>query len=165
MEKRILVAYASKYGSTEEVANAIGESVAGQGAQVDVKVISEIGGLGGYDAVILGSAVRFGVWLKEAVDFVKTHQDELSGLPVGIFSVYILNRGNSEEDRKARQAYTAPVHALITPRLEGFFPGVMDMNRLTFPEKMLARAVKTDIGDYRDWKEITDWGIAAYRTL
>ena len=106
-----------------EVAEAIGKTIAQSGVAVDVNPIKEASVIAGYDAIILGSAVRMGQWLPEAVDFIKRHRNTLSQLPTAIFSVHIMNMGDSTESIAARQAYTAPIQEMITPRAEAFFPG------------------------------------------
>lgn len=165
MQKTFLVAYAGKYGSTQAIAETIGGIIRGHGIGVDVLPCGGVRTLSNYDAVMIGSAVRFGAWMKEAVDFVKTNHQELAALPAAIFSVHILNRGDQEEHRAARAAYTAPIHSLITARAEAFFPGVIDMDKLSLSEKIISRAVKTSIGDFRDWEQIRLWGEATYRLL
>ena len=71
MSKRILVAYASGSGSTREVAAAIGEAVAEEGAPVDVYAVQDVTSVADYSALVVGSSIRGGRWLPEAVDFVR----------------------------------------------------------------------------------------------
>ena len=71
MNKRVLVAYATRTGSTVEVAGTIGETLGMNGTAVDVKPIEEELQVNSYQAVLIGSAVQHGNWLPEAVDFVK----------------------------------------------------------------------------------------------
>lgn len=59
MNQRILVTYATRAGSTAEVAAAIGESLAARGYAVEVKSVKEKPGVAGYSAVVLGSAIRY----------------------------------------------------------------------------------------------------------
>ncbi len=165
MEKSFLVTYASKYGSTEEIAKTIAETIRSHGAAVDVLPWGEVKSLERYDAVIIGSAVRFGAWMKEAIEFVKTNQRELAGMPVAIFSVYILNQGNEVEHLAARESYTALIHSLIPPRTEAFFPGVIEMDQLSLPEKMITKTVKAGTGDFRDWGKIKEWAETAWHLL
>jgi menaquinone-dependent protoporphyrinogen oxidase len=64
-----LVAYASKYGDTRQIAERIAQHLRAAGLEVDVQPVKAIGELAGYDAVVLGSAVYYGSWMKEAVNF------------------------------------------------------------------------------------------------
>jgi hypothetical protein len=66
MKKRILVAYATRAGSTAEIAQAIAETLTARGYAVDVRPVKEKPSLDGCAAVVLGSAVRMGAWLPEA---------------------------------------------------------------------------------------------------
>ena len=71
VEKRVLVTYASKYGSTGGVADAIGKELCGKGATADVVLIKNAGNISSYQGVVIGSAIYMGKWMSEAVDFVK----------------------------------------------------------------------------------------------
>jgi len=62
---RVLVTAASKHGASEEIAERIGAVLAAHGVEVDVKQLQDVGGLGGYEAVVLGSGIYLGKWLKE----------------------------------------------------------------------------------------------------
>jgi menaquinone-dependent protoporphyrinogen oxidase len=157
METRMLITYAGKSGSTAGVAQAVAEALKANGTGVDVKPVKEITGLDGYRAVIAGSAVRFGAWLPEMVAFVKQHQAKLSQLPVAIFTVHILNLDDNEESRRQRQAYTAPVRALIEPLDEAFFAGKVDLSQLSLSARLMARAAHAPVGDLRDWTAIRAW--------
>ncbi len=81
MNQRILVTYASKAGSTGEVAAAIGQVLAANGATVDVYSIEAVPNIQDYQAIIVGSAIRAGKWLATATRFVETHQPYLSRIP------------------------------------------------------------------------------------
>jgi menaquinone-dependent protoporphyrinogen oxidase len=154
---KVLIVYASKCGSTGEVADAIGKVLCDQGASVDVKPVKEVTTLDGYSRVIIGSAVRMGQWLPVATNFVKAQQLRLAQLPTVIFSVHTGNVGDDEASRQARAAYTAPVHQLITPQAEAFFAGKMELARLTFLDRMIIKAMKGQDEDLRDWDAIRAW--------
>ena len=81
MSNKILVAYASRTGSTAEVAEAIGQTLAESGAQVDVLPVQDIKDLAPYRAVVAGSAIRGGKWLPEALQFMQTYQAALAQKP------------------------------------------------------------------------------------
>jgi menaquinone-dependent protoporphyrinogen oxidase len=157
MSQKVLITYATKLGSTTEVARAIGETISKKGIAVDVLPIKDVAELSGYDAVIIGSAIRMGSWLPEAVNFVQQNRDQLNKVSTRIFSVHILNQGDSPESQKERQAYTAPLHKLISPEDEAFFSGKIDPSQLKFVERLLFKAVKSPNGDFRDWEKIQNW--------
>jgi menaquinone-dependent protoporphyrinogen oxidase len=160
MDKKILITYATKAGSTVEVAAVIGENLSKRGFAVDVKPVSENPSLAGYQAVLMGSAIRMGSWLPEAVDFVRKNQSALQQLPTSIFTVHMLNYRDDETSRAARQAYTAPVRELLPDVDEVFFRGKLDYKTLSFFDRMISKAVENPNdppGDFRNWNVIQDW--------
>ena len=84
MNSKILVAYATLSGSTAEVAEAIGETLGQEGAQVDVRPIKDVGDLNAYRAVVVGGPMIMG-WHKQAKRCVKKHRGALSQMPVAYF--------------------------------------------------------------------------------
>ncbi|MBI5952951.1 MAG: flavodoxin domain-containing protein [Chloroflexi bacterium] len=160
MSKKILITYATKAGSTVEIAAVIGESLSKRGFAVDVKPVSENPALDGYQAVLMGSAIRMGSWLPEAVDFIRKNQSTLQQIPTSIFTVHMLNYRDDEASRTARQAYTAPVRELLPSVDEVFFRGKLNYKTLSFFDRMIAKAVANPNdppGDFRDWDQIRDW--------
>ena len=83
---QVLVAHASKRGSTAEIADAIAGALRQSGFNVDCKPAEEVGSLDSYDAVVLGSAVYMKRWRGDAKHFLRKHGDELSRLPFWVFS-------------------------------------------------------------------------------
>lgn len=157
MNNRILVTYATRAGSTGEVATALGETLRARGFAVDVKPMQENPALDGYQAVLVGSAVRMGQWLPEAVGYIKTHQQVLNALPVALFTVHLNNLGEDEESEKNRNSYLDAVRPLVNPVAEVFFAGKMDFARLSFLDRLIARLVKAPEQDLRDWNMVRAW--------
>jgi len=157
LDKRVLLAYASKCGSTGEIAQAIGKRLGEAGVAVDVIPVKTVKSLDGYDAVVLGSAIRVGQWLPEATAFLKSRQAELSRLPVAIFTVHLQATDESEESRQKREAYTAPLQPLVSPKARAFFAGKMDFSKLSLLERMATKMVKAPEEDRRDWNAIDAW--------
>jgi menaquinone-dependent protoporphyrinogen oxidase len=160
MNDRVLITYATRAGSTAEVASAIGETIGGRGFLVDVKPVKENPSPDGYKAVIMGSAVRMGGWLAEAVNFIKNNQAALNNMPVALFTVHILNLGEDEESRTGRLAYLKGVRPLVKPVDEVFFAGRLNPEKLPFVDRLMAKMVKPPIGDLRDWDKIRAWADA-----
>ncbi len=162
MSKRLLIAYATRAGSTAEVAAALGHTLAARGFTVDVRPVKDQPSLSGCDAVLLGSAIRMGRWLPEAVAFVQANQAALNRLPVALFTVHALNRGGDLPSLTARLAYLDTVRPLLQPLDEIFFAGKLDLATLSLPDRLLARLVKAERGDFRDWNQISTWAQAVF---
>lgn len=154
---KVLVAYASKCGSTGEVAQAIGKALCAHGATVDVRRIEEVGDVSGYDAFVVGSAIRMGNWLPQAKDFVEANAARLRTAPTAFFTVHMLNLDDSEESKTARAAYVAPIHAILEPQAEAFFAGKLAMDKMSFLDRMISKMMKAKDKDKRDWLAIQSW--------
>ena len=74
---RVLVAYASKMGSTQEIAEAIGHELERCGIQVVVAPCADDVNPDGFDGVIIGSAIYTRRWVKAARRFLKHHAHRL----------------------------------------------------------------------------------------
>jgi menaquinone-dependent protoporphyrinogen oxidase len=161
MKDKILVAYASKCGSTSEVAKAIGQTLANNGTTVDVRPIDKVTDLSVYRAVVLGSAIRQGRWLPEAKKFVETHQQALSRVPTAYFTVCMTLAQDTEGNRRKVAAYLEPVHQILRPIEEGFFAGKLDYGRLGLVERLVMESMKhAPQGDFRNWTAIQTWAQA-----
>ncbi|MGB9593147.1 MAG: flavodoxin domain-containing protein [Anaerolineae bacterium] len=162
MGNRVLVAYATRAGSTQSVAEAIAEALRGEGLQVDVQPVRNVGSLAGYNGVIIGSAIRAGRPMPEVVSFVVKHEEALSRIPVAYFVVCLTMANDTEENRCTVAGYLDALRAKtpgVRPVDVGLFPGVMDSRRLPFPIRLLMRAMKARDGDYRDWDAVREWAV------
>lgn len=154
---KVLVAYASKCGSTGEVAQAIAEQLCAHGATVDVRRIADVGDVSEYDAFVIGSAIRMGSWLGEAKAFVEANAATLQAAPTAFFTVHMLNIDDSEESTNNRAAYVAPIHAIMQPQTEAFFAGKIDLGKMSFLDRMISKMMKAQDEDKRNWGEIKAW--------
>jgi len=157
VNNRILVTYATCAGSTAEIATAIAETLAARGYSADLKPVNEKPDLTGYAAVVLGSAIRMGRWLPEAVYFVKAHQTTLNAMPVALFTVHMLNTGDDEASRTGRLAYLNDIRPLLPDAGEVYFTGAMNFKRLSFLDRLIAKMVRAIEEDRRDWGAVKQW--------
>lgn len=160
MEKEILVAYASKYGATREIAEKIGEVLGQAGLRADVLPADRVPNLGQYRAVILGSAVYIGKWQKEAVAFLKDNEKFLASRPVWLFSSGPTGEGDPAKlvDNVLVPPALKPVVNHIQPRDITIFHGYNNPDKLNFIEKWAINSlVKKPMGDFRDWNMIAEW--------
>lgn len=165
MENKVLVAFATKYGATAEIAQAIGETLRKAGLLVDVLSAEAVRDLSPYSAVVLGSAVYAGSWRKEAVEFLETWQTALAARPVWLFSSGPTSEGDPVETLDGWRFPEAqqPIADKIGPKDIALFGGLIDPKRLNLGEKLILKAVKAQTGDFRNWDAINAWakGIAA----
>lgn len=154
MAGHVLVAYASKMGSTAEIAAGIGAGIREHGHQVDVRDVRHVQSVAEYDAVVLGSAVYNRAWRPEAVHFLSKHADELRAREVWLFQ-----SGPIGPHADALQAMPRKVRQLAE-RI-GAEPAMTFAGRLD-PETaqgFLARRMAATVlaGDVRDWDVIGAW--------
>jgi len=160
MEEKILVAYASRAGSTGGVAGTIGEALCNGGATVDVRLAKDVTDVSAYRALVVGSAIYMGNWMSEAVKFVESHRDALSRVPVAYFTVCLTLKDDTDENRRTVAAYLDPVLEKV-PEVEpvtvGLFAGALDYSKLSFLYRTIAKKMSGPEGDFRDWEAINAW--------
>jgi menaquinone-dependent protoporphyrinogen oxidase len=160
MKNRILIAYGSRCGSTGGVAESIGQVLSAAGASVDVRLVKDVNDLSPYQGVIVGSAIRMGKWLPEAVEFVKTHQDRLSRVPVAYFAVCLAMKDDTVENRHKALGYLDPVRkqfSQVKPVDMGLFAGAVDYKKLSFAYSLILKVKGAPEGDFRNWEAIRTW--------
>jgi menaquinone-dependent protoporphyrinogen oxidase len=156
---RVLVTAATKYGATAEIATAIAEVLGEHGLEATVVQPEQVEGVDGYDAVVVGSAVYAGHWLKPARELVERHAATLAGRPVWLFSSGpVGDPPKPEED----PVDVADLLAATGAREHCVFAGKLVRKQLSFPERAIVAALRVPEGDFRDWTEIRQWaaGIA-----
>ena len=155
---KVLVTYATKAGSTGEVAEAIGQVLCEGGVTADVKPVKEVGDVSGYGGVVVGSAIRMGRWLPEAINFIEAHAAALGTMPVAYFQVSGFLKEDTPENRQEAATYLGTVRALAAPVSEGLFAGKMDYSKISFLERMIVSKIfGVPEGDFRNWEAIQTW--------
>lgn len=107
-----------------------------------------------YDAVVVGSAVYLGAWMKEALVFLDRHAETLRRIPVWLFSsgptaTDPMDRAVSAKQLRRVDALGARDHHL--------FRGALDPDHLGFLERRAVKAAKQPLGDFRDWDDVGRW--------
>jgi menaquinone-dependent protoporphyrinogen oxidase len=148
----VLVAYATKKGSTQEVAEAVASTLAECGLSVEMKRADKVARLDGYEAVVLGSAIYMGHLHADARRFLSHNEDALATLPVAVFAMgpFSLDETQVAGSRKQLDAALAKVPSL-TPVSIAIFGGVLDPGEHRFPFSRMAES------DARDWNAIGVW--------
>jgi menaquinone-dependent protoporphyrinogen oxidase len=167
MDRKVLVAHATKHGATAEIAERIAQVLREAGLPVDVQPADRVADLGPYGAVVLGSAIYIGRWRKEAVAFLKANRPALAERKVWLFSSGPTGEGDPVELVEGRRVPEAlqPVVDRIRPRDVTVFHGVLDPKELSFLERWMIKNVKAPVGDFRDWDAITAWAAAIAEEL
>lgn len=150
---RILVAVASKHGSTQEIADAIAVVLREYGHTVDVRSPDPNLSLRNYDVVLCGSAVYAGMWRPEAVRFLEVRADDLKAMPVWLFeSGPIGNPNLVDPDGAGMQLST-----LVAAQELAVFEGRLDKALLSMGERAIVTMVRAREGDHRDFDAIEAW--------
>jgi menaquinone-dependent protoporphyrinogen oxidase len=163
MNKKILVTYASRTGSTAEIAEAVCKTLIQNGEETELLPMQDVNDLSPYHAIILGSSIRKSRWLPEAMQFLQTHAAALAHKRVATFTVCItMAMSNDERYQQAVREWIAPVRAQLQPVSEGLFAGRLDFKKLPWTlDTLLFRAtVALSIlpkGDHRDWNAVHTW--------
>jgi menaquinone-dependent protoporphyrinogen oxidase len=159
MEGRVLVAYATKYGATQEIAEKIGEIINAAGLPADVQAAKNVNDLTPYGAVVLGSAVYIGGWRKPAAKFLKENAAALKEREVWIFSSGPVGEGDPIDllDGWRLPGKLEPVVENIQPHDVVVFHGAVFETKMNFIEKWMMKNMDSPVGDFRDWEAIAAW--------
>jgi menaquinone-dependent protoporphyrinogen oxidase len=159
---RVLVTAASKHGATAEIAQAIGDVLAGRELDVTVAPVDRVAAVDGYDAIVAGSAVYAGHWLKPAKEFLERHADTLMERQVWLFSSGPLGDPAVPEEDPVEVEWLMRETGAVEHRV---FAGVLDRDRLSLTERAVAKVVRAPYGDYRDWDDIRAWAAEVAKRL
>jgi menaquinone-dependent protoporphyrinogen oxidase len=159
----VLVAVASKHGSTTEIGEAIADELGKMGIEAEVREVAAVADVDDRDAVVLGSAVYMGRWLPEARRFAQDHLFALRERPVWLFNSGPIGDPPMPVDNPPDLDNVA---AALWVRDARTFAGRLDPANLGFGERLVTKAVHAQPGDYRPWEEIRTWarGIGAALT-
>ena len=145
MEPSILVAHASKRGSTEEVAAFVATRLREHGLDVDLRPAAEVEDASPYGAVVLGGSLYFGHWHGDAIALLK----RCAGRPLAVFALG--PKTASEHDLAESRAQLDRALKDADPASVAVFGGVIDPAKLRFPFNRLPAS------DARDWEAIAAW--------
>lgn len=161
----ILVTYASKHESTQGIAERIARKLRQLEQDAVVLPIEAVGDTEAstYSAFVIGSAVYYGSWLKDATEFVRHNRAALAKRPVWLFSSGPL--GTEVKDTEPQPKEIAELREALHPRDHRIFYGALDHTKLSFPERMVVKAVRAPEGDFRNWGEIDGWAEEIAHTL
>lgn len=149
----ILVAYASRYGTTHEVAEAIAATLREHELNVEVLPAGEVDDLGPYGAVVLGGGIYMGRWHRDARGFVRHFEQALRGLPVAVFALGPVSEKPSDLADSIKQLERNLARLPVEPFAVHVFGGAFDPAKVGFPFNRMPA------GDVRDWDAIHEWAV------
>jgi menaquinone-dependent protoporphyrinogen oxidase len=154
--KSILLTYATRFGSTQEVAETIAATLREAGLEVDIRPMQEVKQLDQYDAVVLGAAIYNAKWHPDAHQFLSQHQRTLMQQPVVIFALGPLSTSDVAKRNSRRQLDSELAKYLwLKPVAVEMFVGKLDPAKLGFFERL-----GTTASDHRNWDAIRAWANA-----
>ena len=161
MTTSVLVGYATRYGSTQQVAEAIAETLRAGGLAVELKPLREVRSLERYHAVVMGAPLFMFHWHKEALGFLSRQRKALGEKPVAVFAlgpVHVPHDEKEWQDSRAQLDKELAQFPWFKPLALEMFGGKYDPAALRFPLKMFAGAEPAS--DIRDWEAIHAWAAA-----
>jgi menaquinone-dependent protoporphyrinogen oxidase len=155
--KTVLICYATRYGSTGEIASIISEELGEAHLEVTLSPVSLVKDPGTSDAVVIGSPLYMGKWLAEARDFVSRFRTQLQARPVAVFTVGYSFRDRLKEDIGTGVDVLAPIKLFISPVSEGYFAGRVDPDSMTSTDLEVTRLVGVSPGDFINHEAVRMW--------
>ena len=192
---RALLVYATKHGSTREVADAVAGELRTAFGEVDVREAASAPPPAGYDAVVIGGPMIMG-WHRDAERYVKRHRDQLASVPLALFVTaasltedgmtayqgvpvakdsWLVKKPRNADKLTRKERYALPSHYLgdiskacapARPRTAAFFAGSLDLTTMNIFEKLFVLLiVGATPGDGRHWDFVREWAAEAAKAL
>ena len=165
MAARVLVAYASRYGSTEGVARAVGDVLREKGLEADVVEVSKAAHLETYQAAVIGAPIHAGRWMGEARRFVEANRDQLGRIPTACFATCMCLARDPDRHKRQSESWIPGVKKFIEPVRTAAFAGAMDRSRLPLFWRIATKLIGAPQGDFRNWEAIRAWASALPEVL
>ena len=154
----ILVAYATTYGSTQEVAQSVAETLRGCGLEIEVQPAGKVKDLSGYRAMVLGAPLYMFRWHADARRFLARHRAALAALPTAIFALGPFHNKEDEMTSAHEQLdKELAKYPWFKPAVVEVFAGKFDPASLRFPFSLIGPLKKMPASDERDWEAIGTW--------
>ena len=148
----VLIAYATKHGSTHEVAESVAAHFADIGVEAHTLPAQLVESIDEDQAVVLGAPLYMGRWHRDARAFLRRFRTELASKPLAAFALGPTADEPKQWEEARAQLYRALTHVPgVEPVTVGLFGGAIVPETLHFPFSRIPA------GDLRDWDEIRDW--------
>lgn len=174
--KKVLVAYSSRFGSTEGIAIDIVETLEDEGIEVkllNLKKTIQVPNIHTYDGILIGSGIMRGQWTDESLAFLKEYRETLNQIVLGLF----VSSGEAANPKLYVDARNKYLKRLVEkfgftndPDIEAF-GGVFDLSPTSIhndqEKKILKQIILSEttgfilndgkLSDFRNWQKIRDW--------
>jgi len=112
MSASILVTYATRYGSTQEVAEAVAATLREGGTELDIQPMRKVRTLERYGVVVLGAPLYIGRWHKDALRFLSRQREALTQMPASDHRDWAAIRAwaNNRPTKLGLQMHPSPAH-------------------------------------------------------
>ncbi len=166
MADSILVGYATRYGSTQGVAEAVATALREAGQQVDLQPLRGVRTLEGVRAVVMGAPLYVFHWHRDAKSFLSRHRRALAERPVVVFALGPFH-DKEEEWQEVRKELDKELANFpwLTPLDIKIVGGKFDPAALRFPHNLIPALKQMPPTDIRDWAAIRDWATGLVEKL
>jgi menaquinone-dependent protoporphyrinogen oxidase len=161
----VLVAYASKRGSTAEIAETVAATLRREGLGVCLEPAGDVGNLERFDAVVLGSAVYMKRWPGDARHFLKRHRKALRQMPFWVFSSGPVGDPVQDDQAWMEPPKLAEKVDALGGRGHVVFGGCVPAEPQGRVERAMVKGIPREYRDRRDWDEIRAWAKQAASDL
>ncbi|MBT3994727.1 MAG: hypothetical protein HOF01_02920 [Chloroflexi bacterium] len=157
---RVLVAFATRFGSTREIVSAMVHELNSAGLDAHGAEATSSLNPDDYDAFVIGSPIYGSKWLAAAGMFAAITSERIDGKPVALFSVGTLGLNSSEAGEKEHKDFVTGLID-VAPKLnivsDALFSGYFERSNLPWYLRIIDRFAPTPQGDHRDWQAIQSW--------
>ena len=163
MSESVLITYATRYGSTKEVAEKIAQIFNQGGFEVEVIPCKKVDTIEQYQFILIGAPYYIGGMLKEAKNFLLKNQDILSKKPIAFFALgpigeteKELSETQTQLDKELKQfPWFKPISTVM-------FGGKYNPKKLRLLDKFLTLPIASPLhnleaNDARNWEDIEKW--------
>jgi menaquinone-dependent protoporphyrinogen oxidase len=172
----VLVAYATKHGATQGIAERIAETLRAEGFEAEARPAGSVRDLSGYDAFVVGSAAYMYHWMKDAANLLRRNGAILRRKPVWLFSSGPIGTERTNKQGVDQKVASVPkempeLRGLVDARDHHVFYGmwIRDRPPIGLAERFMTLMPKNiegmPEGDFRDWPEIEAWSREIAREL
>lgn len=154
----ILIAVASKYGSSRSIAERLATVLEQGGHQVSVVNAARVKDVAPYDGVILGGGVYMGRLHGAIMRLARKQQSALAGKRVALFVVSLSVAQDDPESQAQVEMFGRPLQKLLSPESVANLPGMFDPDTMPWLARTMLTKLKVEPQDARDWEAVESWG-------